>query len=139
MQHKVEEKGAADQCCDGIQLLSEASLASGAMWSADEVAELCCLHYRTRLPKQGKPDPSREWTSLAAVVKVESATQREVLASPGTLQGKTEPWGLGQLVARGEEMVAVSAFLFNTCKKNQPLLCLHPNALLFAKAFTTSA
>uniref|UniRef100_A0A8B9G7N8 Uncharacterized protein n=1 Tax=Amazona collaria TaxID=241587 RepID=A0A8B9G7N8_9PSIT len=48
------------------------------MWSADEIAELCCLHYRTRLPKQGKPDPSREWTSLAAVVKVES------LGSPGT-------------------------------------------------------
>ncbi|NWI26762.1 ADAT1 deaminase, partial [Sula dactylatra] len=50
------------------------------MWSADEIAELCYLHYRTRLPKQGKPDPSREWTSLAAVVKVESATQKEVLA-----------------------------------------------------------
>ncbi|KAF1397457.1 tRNA-specific adenosine deaminase 1, partial [Spheniscus magellanicus] len=47
------------------------------MWSADEIAELCYLHYRTRLPKQGKPDRNREWTSLAAVVKVESATQRE--------------------------------------------------------------
>ncbi|NWS47688.1 ADAT1 deaminase, partial [Probosciger aterrimus] len=65
------------------------------MWSADEVAELCCLHYRTRLPKQGKPDPSREWTSLAAVVKVEAATQREVLASPGTLQVTKEVVAMG--------------------------------------------
>ncbi|KFU86642.1 tRNA-specific adenosine deaminase 1 [Chaetura pelagica] len=65
------------------------------MWSADEVAELCYLHYRTRLPKQGKPDPSREWTSLAAVVKVESATQREVLANPGNLQVKKEVVAMG--------------------------------------------
>ncbi|NXW48919.1 ADAT1 deaminase, partial [Nyctiprogne leucopyga] len=65
------------------------------MWSADEIAELCYLHYRTRLPKQGKPDPKREWTSLAAVVKVESATQREVLASPGNLQVMKEVVALG--------------------------------------------
>ncbi|KAM6123699.1 tRNA-specific adenosine deaminase 1 isoform 2-T2 [Phoenicopterus ruber ruber] len=79
--------GVVNQCCDGIQSRLEPALASGAMWSADEIAELCYLHYRTRLPKQGKPDPNREWTSLAAVVKVESATQREVLASRGNLQG----------------------------------------------------
>lgn len=60
------------------------------MWSADEIAELCYEHYRTRLPKQGKPDPNREWTSLAAVVKVESAARREVAARPGNLQGKNE-------------------------------------------------
>ncbi|NXG61900.1 ADAT1 deaminase, partial [Hemiprocne comata] len=65
------------------------------MWSADEIAELCYLHYRTRLPKQGKPDGNREWTSLAAVVKVESATQREVLASPGNLQVKKEVVAMG--------------------------------------------
>ncbi|XP_009957614.1 PREDICTED: tRNA-specific adenosine deaminase 1 [Leptosomus discolor] len=65
------------------------------MWSADEIAELCYLHYRTRLPKQGKPDPNREWTSLAAVVKVESATQREVLASPGNLQVTKEVVAMG--------------------------------------------
>ncbi|KFV75883.1 tRNA-specific adenosine deaminase 1 [Dryobates pubescens] len=65
------------------------------MWSADEIAELCYLHYRTRLPKQGKPDPKREWTSLAAVVKVESATQREVLASPGNLQVTKEVVAMG--------------------------------------------
>ncbi|XP_032837638.2 tRNA-specific adenosine deaminase 1 isoform X2 [Tyto alba] len=65
------------------------------MWSADEIAELCYLHYRTRLPKQGKPDPNREWTALAAVVKVESATQREVLASPGNLQVTKEVVAMG--------------------------------------------
>ncbi|NXF35638.1 ADAT1 deaminase, partial [Nyctibius bracteatus] len=65
------------------------------MWSADEIAELCYLHYRTRLPKQGKPDPNREWTSLAAIVKVESATQRDVLASPGNLQVVKEVVAMG--------------------------------------------
>ncbi|XP_065601427.1 tRNA-specific adenosine deaminase 1 isoform X1 [Cyrtonyx montezumae] len=58
------------------------------MWSADEIAELCYEHYRIRLPKQGKPDPSREWTSLAAVVKVESAESGEGCASLGSLQAK---------------------------------------------------
>ncbi|NXY83972.1 ADAT1 deaminase, partial [Alcedo cyanopectus] len=65
------------------------------MWSANEIAELCYQHYRTGLPKQGKPDPNREWTSLAAVVKVESATQREVLASPGNLQVTKEVVAMG--------------------------------------------
>ncbi|NWI55766.1 ADAT1 deaminase, partial [Calyptomena viridis] len=65
------------------------------MWSADEIAGLCYLHYRTRLPKQGKPDPNREWTSLAAVVKVESAAQKEVLGSPGNLQVTKEVVAMG--------------------------------------------
>ncbi|XP_029881253.1 tRNA-specific adenosine deaminase 1 isoform X11 [Aquila chrysaetos chrysaetos] len=98
MQNKVvgfEEVGAVNQCRDGIQFCLEPALASGAMWSADEIAELCYLHYRTRLPKQGKPDPNREWTSLAAVVKVESSTQREVLASPGNLQVTKEIVAMG--------------------------------------------
>lgn len=81
------------KCCDGIQFCVEPAVESRAMWSADEIAGLCYLHYRTRLPKQGKPDPNREWTSLAAVVKVESAAQREACGSPGNLQGKNEFWG----------------------------------------------
>lgn len=84
------------KCCDGIQFCVEPALESRAMWSADEIAGLCYLHYRTRLPKQGKPDPNREWTSLAAVVKVESGAQREALDSPGNLQGKSEFWGYGR-------------------------------------------
>ncbi|XP_023790164.1 tRNA-specific adenosine deaminase 1 isoform X2 [Cyanistes caeruleus] len=65
------------------------------MWSANEIAGLCYLHYRTRLPKQGKPDPNREWTSLAAVVKVESAAQREALDSPGNLEVTKEVVAMG--------------------------------------------
>ncbi|NXW95206.1 ADAT1 deaminase, partial [Alopecoenas beccarii] len=65
------------------------------IWTADEIAELCYLHYKTRLPRQGKPDPNREWTSLAAVVKVESATQREGLACPGNLQARKEVVAMG--------------------------------------------
>ncbi|XP_015729801.1 tRNA-specific adenosine deaminase 1 isoform X2 [Coturnix japonica] len=57
------------------------------MWSADEIAGLCYEHYRTRLPRQGKPDPSREWTSLAAVVKVESAANGDSPAGLGSPQG----------------------------------------------------
>ncbi|XP_025960038.2 tRNA-specific adenosine deaminase 1 isoform X4 [Dromaius novaehollandiae] len=80
---------------NSIQLCSETALAPGVMWSADEIAELCYVHYSTRLPKQGKPDPNREWTLLAAVVKVESASQREVHASPGNLQVKKEVVAMG--------------------------------------------
>ncbi|XP_049478450.1 tRNA-specific adenosine deaminase 1 isoform X1 [Panthera uncia] len=43
------------------------------MWTADEIARLCYEHYQTRLPKQGKPEPNREWTLLAAVVKIQPA------------------------------------------------------------------
>ncbi|KAG8514672.1 tRNA-specific adenosine deaminase 1, partial [Galemys pyrenaicus] len=44
------------------------------MWTADEIAHLCYEHYGTRLPKQGKPEPNREWTLLAAVVKIQPTT-----------------------------------------------------------------
>ncbi|XP_035969576.1 tRNA-specific adenosine deaminase 1 isoform X1 [Halichoerus grypus] len=46
------------------------------MWTADEIAQLCYEHYRTRLPKQGKPEPNREWTLLAAVVKIKPAADQ---------------------------------------------------------------
>ncbi|XP_072926371.1 tRNA-specific adenosine deaminase 1 isoform X3 [Hemitrygon akajei] len=41
------------------------------MWTTDEIASMCYTHYSTKLPKKGLPDPGREWTLLAAVVKVE--------------------------------------------------------------------
>ncbi|XP_068116022.1 tRNA-specific adenosine deaminase 1 isoform X1 [Hyperolius riggenbachi] len=47
------------------------------LWTADEIAALCYDHYRRRLPKQGQPDPRREWTLLAAVVQVEGAEGRD--------------------------------------------------------------
>ncbi|XP_037372069.2 tRNA-specific adenosine deaminase 1 isoform X2 [Talpa occidentalis] len=46
------------------------------MWTADEIAHLCYEHYGTRLPKQGKPGPNREWTLLAAVVKIQPAADQ---------------------------------------------------------------
>ncbi|XP_055477366.1 tRNA-specific adenosine deaminase 1 isoform X1 [Psammomys obesus] len=42
------------------------------MWTPDEIAQLCYAHYNVKLPKQGKPEPNREWTLLAAVVKIQS-------------------------------------------------------------------
>ncbi|XP_054935313.1 tRNA-specific adenosine deaminase 1 isoform X3 [Physeter macrocephalus] len=65
---------AADEC--GACGLSAAShKAQGApahtMWTADEIARLCYEHYGRTLPKQGKPEPNREWTLLAAVVKIQ--------------------------------------------------------------------
>nr|XP_056718621.1 tRNA-specific adenosine deaminase 1 [Euleptes europaea] len=60
------------------------------MWSAAEVCGACYGHYHDRLPGRGKPDPAREWTLLAAVVKVQedeapppgggSRTAKEVVA-----------------------------------------------------------
>ncbi|ELK36164.1 PREDICTED: tRNA-specific adenosine deaminase 1 [Myotis davidii] len=41
------------------------------MWTPDEIARLCYEHYGSRLPKQGKPEPNREWTLLAAMVKIQ--------------------------------------------------------------------
>ncbi|XP_062033398.1 tRNA-specific adenosine deaminase 1 isoform X3 [Lepus europaeus] len=46
------------------------------MWTADEIAQLCYEHYGVRLPKQGKPEPNREWTLLAAIVKIQSAADQ---------------------------------------------------------------
>ena len=39
------------------------------MWTADDVAKMCYERF-DGLPKRGKPEPGREWTLLAGVVKV---------------------------------------------------------------------
>uniref|UniRef100_A0A8C0H828 Uncharacterized protein n=1 Tax=Chelonoidis abingdonii TaxID=106734 RepID=A0A8C0H828_CHEAB len=70
------------------------------MWSADEIAGLCYTHYSTKLPKQGKPDPNREWTLLAAVVKVESAPEKEACLNVGNLQGENESSFLSKCLLR---------------------------------------
>lgn len=46
------------------------------MWTADEIARLCYEHYEISLPKQGKPEPNREWTLLAAVVKIQPISEQ---------------------------------------------------------------
>ncbi|KAF3817642.1 hypothetical protein GH733_012929 [Mirounga leonina] len=59
----------------GLRLWRGSALTQ-TMWTADEIAQLCYEHYRTRLPKQGKPEPNREWTLLAAVVKIKPAADQ---------------------------------------------------------------
>ncbi|XP_040266015.1 tRNA-specific adenosine deaminase 1 isoform X6 [Bufo bufo] len=48
--------------------------------AADEIAALCYGHYRTKLSKQGQPDTSKEWTLMAAVIQVECAAGKKVVA-----------------------------------------------------------
>ncbi|XP_053461922.1 tRNA-specific adenosine deaminase 1-like [Nycticebus coucang] len=52
--------------------LDWSSTPAETVWTANEIAQLCYEHYGIRLPKQGKPEPNREWTLLAAVVKIHS-------------------------------------------------------------------
>lgn len=53
-----------------------------AAWTADEVAALCYGHYGARLPRRGKPEPGREWTLMAAVLKVERGGGERGLLPP---------------------------------------------------------
>ncbi|XP_059190988.1 tRNA-specific adenosine deaminase 1 isoform X2 [Centropristis striata] len=57
------------------------------MIDADEIAKLCYERFN-KLPRRGKPEPSREWSLLAAVVKVtrcsESDTVKKEVISLGT-------------------------------------------------------
>lgn len=39
------------------------------MVNADEIASLCYERFN-QLPRRGKPEPGREWTLLAAVLKI---------------------------------------------------------------------
>nr|XP_020643889.1 tRNA-specific adenosine deaminase 1 [Pogona vitticeps] len=52
------------------------------MCGADAVAARCYDHYEARLPKRGKPEAAegRQWTLLAAVLKVDGGTEPEVVA-----------------------------------------------------------
>ncbi|XP_072836610.2 tRNA-specific adenosine deaminase 1 isoform X2 [Pogona vitticeps] len=52
------------------------------MCGADAVAARCYGHYEARLPKRGKPEAAegRQWTLLAAVLKVDGGTEPEVVA-----------------------------------------------------------
>lgn len=59
------------------------------MWTPDEIAQLCYEHYETRLPKQGKPEPNREWTLLAAVVKIQFPVYEASDIPDKPVQGKT--------------------------------------------------
>lgn len=47
-----------------------------SMVDADEIARLCYERF-SELPRRGKPEPGREWTLLAAVVKVTQTAGNE--------------------------------------------------------------
>ncbi|XP_078114131.1 tRNA-specific adenosine deaminase 1 [Sander vitreus] len=58
------------------------------MVNADEIAKLCYERFK-QLPRRGKPEPGREWTLLAAVVKItrcaaDSDTVEKEVVSLGT-------------------------------------------------------
>ncbi|XP_056242289.1 tRNA-specific adenosine deaminase 1 [Seriola aureovittata] len=57
------------------------------MVNADEIAKLCYERFN-QLPRRGKPEPGREWTLLAAVVKItrcaNSDTVKKEVVSLGT-------------------------------------------------------
>ncbi|XP_029290595.1 tRNA-specific adenosine deaminase 1 [Cottoperca gobio] len=57
------------------------------MVNADEIAKLCYERFN-KLPRRGKPEPGREWTLLAAVVKItrcaNSITVEKEVVSLGT-------------------------------------------------------
>lgn len=59
------------------------------MWTPDEIARLCYEHYGSRLPKQGKPEPNREWTLLAAVVKIQPIAGQACDCPDKQVQGET--------------------------------------------------
>ncbi|XP_042294360.1 tRNA-specific adenosine deaminase 1 isoform X2 [Sceloporus undulatus] len=49
--------------------------------AAEALAARCLSHYEARLLKRGKPEPGREWTLMAAVVReAEGAEEAEVVA-----------------------------------------------------------
>ncbi|XP_073440985.1 tRNA-specific adenosine deaminase 1 isoform X1 [Dendrobates tinctorius] len=63
--------------------MTSSLMAAGAD-AADEIAALCYDHYRTKLPKQGQPDTSKEWTLMAAVIQVESVPGTKKVVAMGT-------------------------------------------------------
>lgn len=96
------------------------------MWTADEIARLCYEHYRISLAKQGKPEPNREWTLLAAVVKVQPTADQTYASSDKPVQGKTfSPWnapspchrcGLRAVYGEGRGQVATAVLgMFPCC------------------------
>ncbi|KAK6479981.1 tRNA-specific adenosine deaminase 1 isoform X1 [Huso huso] len=65
------------------------------MWSADEIVSLCCEHYSTKLPRKGMPESGREWTLLAAVVKIKAVPEEDSASSGERQKASKEVVALG--------------------------------------------
>ncbi|KAM4721473.1 tRNA-specific adenosine deaminase 1 [Rhinophrynus dorsalis] len=72
------------------------------LWSADEIAALCYGHYSTKLPKQGLPDPSREWTLMAAVIQVELLQEKREIKKVVAMGTGTKCIGQSKLRKTGD-------------------------------------
>ncbi|KAE8608766.1 hypothetical protein XENTR_v10011599 [Xenopus tropicalis] len=72
------------------------------LWSADEIAALSYGHYTTQLPKQGLPDPSREWTLMAAVIQIESVEDTKVIKKVVAMGTGTKCIGQAKLRKTGD-------------------------------------
>nr|XP_061813072.1 tRNA-specific adenosine deaminase 1-like [Nerophis lumbriciformis] len=54
------------------------ALNSSPVVAADEIAKLCYERFN-ELPRKGKPEPGREWTPLAAVVKITRCAKSDIV------------------------------------------------------------
>ncbi|KAM8945971.1 tRNA-specific adenosine deaminase 1, partial [Pelodytes ibericus] len=78
-------------------------LISGSrLWTADDIAALCYEHYKSRLPKQGLPDPSREWTLMAAFIQVESWQEKGMSKKVVAMGTGTKCVGQAKLLKTGD-------------------------------------
>lgn len=84
------------------------------MWTADEIARLCYEHYRISLPKQGKPEPNREWTLLAAVVKIQPIADQTWDSPDKLVRGEIlSVWNAHSLSEMAELYVALQGWLWS--------------------------
>ncbi|XP_075440036.1 tRNA-specific adenosine deaminase 1 isoform X2 [Ascaphus truei] len=91
------------RCKHSIYFLPRsASCDTPGMGSADDIAALCYTHYCTQLPKQGLPDPSREWTLMAAVIQVESVHEKEEIKKVVAMGTGTKCIGQSKLRKTGD-------------------------------------
>ncbi|KAG8562842.1 hypothetical protein GDO81_015834 [Engystomops pustulosus] len=70
--------------------------------TADEIAALCYEHYCTKLPKQGQPDTSKEWTLMAAVIQVMSSVGKTDVRKVVALGTGTKCIGQSKLRKSGD-------------------------------------
>ncbi|KAM9301788.1 tRNA-specific adenosine deaminase 1 [Gastrophryne carolinensis] len=77
------------------------ALSENESWTADEIAASCYDHYR-KLPKQGQPDTSKEWTLLAAVVQVESTEGKDCKKTVVAMGTGTKCIGQSKLSKAGD-------------------------------------
>ncbi|XP_056381820.1 tRNA-specific adenosine deaminase 1 isoform X2 [Hyla sarda] len=100
--------------------------------AADEIAALCYEHYRTRLPKQGQPDTSKEWTLMAAVVQVESVAGKTDIKKVVAMGTGTKCIGQSKLRKTGDILQDSHAEII--AKRSFQRYLLHQLSLALSKS-----